>query len=165
MLRYQFSTSGIFFSLCIVTINVKKKIKEDGIKNLDARLIQPKLKNLYMTSGDFVCLIWACLFICRVVWWLLGHTRVLFKSGMQVHKRECLLLKDILLELVSRPNLQSALFLLLETVLVLFCVVRSKKISCMLLKTNWGKWGYHCTAGIFLVFADECFEVLQTNCD
>ena len=57
MLRYQFSTSGIFFSLCIVTIKkVKKKIKEDGIKNLDARLIQPKLKNLYMTSGDFVCL-------------------------------------------------------------------------------------------------------------
>ena len=164
MLRYQFSTSGIFFSLCIVTINVKKKIKEDGIKNLDARLIQPKLKNLYMTSGDFVCL-WACLFICRVVWWLLGLTRVLFKSGMQVHKRECLLLKDILLELVSRPNLQSALFLLLETVLVLFCVVRSKKISCMLLKTNWGKWGYHCTAGIFLVFANGCFEVLQTNCD
>ena len=57
MLCYQFSTSGIFFSLYIVTINVKKKIKEDGIKNLDARLIQPKLKNLYMTSGDFVCLI------------------------------------------------------------------------------------------------------------
>ena len=40
----------VFFSLCIVTINVKKKIKEDGIKNLDARLIQPKLKNLYMTE-------------------------------------------------------------------------------------------------------------------
>ena len=76
MLCYQFSTSGIFFSLYIVTINVKKKIKDDGIKNLDARLTQPKLKNLYMTEW------WFCLFMSLFVYLQSGLVAVGTHKGL-----------------------------------------------------------------------------------